>query len=71
MLARPIAAEARAEQGRPLRKATAFAAALSLGAASLLLLVGLAIGAGAANYFDDVTFTSAAGSTIRIVSARS
>jgi cytochrome c biogenesis protein CcdA len=65
MLARPIAAEA--EAGHPFRKAAAFAAALSLGASAFLLVVGLAIAAGASTYFDDVTFTSTAGITIRIV----
>jgi cytochrome c biogenesis protein CcdA len=65
MLARPIAAEA--EAGRPFRKATAFAAALSLGASVFLLAAGLAIAAGASTYFDDVTFTSTTGITIRIV----
>jgi cytochrome c biogenesis protein CcdA len=67
MLARPIAAEAEAQAGRPFRKAATFAAALSVGAAAFLILVGLAIAAGAATYFDDVTFTSTAGITIRIV----
>jgi cytochrome c biogenesis protein CcdA len=65
MLARPIAAEA--EAGRPFRKAATFAAALSLGASVFLVAVGLAIAAGASTYFDDVTFTSTAGITIRIV----
>jgi cytochrome c biogenesis protein CcdA len=65
MLARPLAAEA--EAGRPFRKAAAFAAALSLGASVFLVAVGLAIAAGASTYFDDVTFTSTAGITIRIV----
>ena len=67
MLARPIAAEAEAPQGRPFRKAATFAAALSVGAAAFLIVVGLAIAAGASTYFDDVTFTSTAGITIRIV----
>jgi cytochrome c biogenesis protein CcdA len=67
MLARPIAAEAQADQGRPFRAAATFAAALSLGASSFLILVGLAIAAGASTYFDDVTFTSTAGITIRIL----
>jgi cytochrome c biogenesis protein CcdA len=66
MLARPIAAEAEAH-GRPLRKAALFAAGLSVGAAAFVVLVGLAIAAGASTYFDDVTFTSTAGITIRIV----
>ena len=65
MLARPIAAEA-AAQGRPFRKAALFATGLSLGASAFLVLVGLAIAAGASTYFDDVTFTSTAGITIRI-----
>lgn len=67
MLARPIASEAEAHAGRPFRKAATFAAALSAGAAAFLVLVGLAIAAGASTYFDDVTFTSTAGITIRIV----
>src|ERR671911_50633 len=46
MLARPIAAEAQAG-GRPFRKAAAFAAALSVGASLFLVMVGLAIAAGA------------------------
>jgi cytochrome c biogenesis protein CcdA len=66
MLARPIAAEAQADRGRPFRKAATFAAALSVGASSFLILVGLGIAGGASTYFDDVTFTSAAGITIRI-----
>ncbi|MBW3592505.1 MAG: hypothetical protein KY396_02310, partial [Actinobacteria bacterium] len=65
MLARPIAAEA--ETGRPFRRAAEFAAALSLGASVFVVGVGLAIAAGASTYFDDVTFTSPVGITIRIV----
>jgi cytochrome c biogenesis protein CcdA len=67
MLARPIAAEAEAQRGRPFRKAAVFAAGLSVGASAFLILVGLAIAAGASTYFDDVTFTSTAGIAIRIV----
>jgi cytochrome c-type biogenesis protein len=67
MLARPIAAEAAARGGRPFRKAVTFAAGLAAGASAFLILVGLAIAAGASTYFDDVTFTSTAGITIRIV----
>jgi cytochrome c-type biogenesis protein len=66
MLARPIVAEAEA-QGRPFRKAALFATGLSVGASAFLVLVGLAIAAGASTYFDDVTFTSTAGIAIRIV----
>src|SRR5918996_5509781 len=66
MLARPIAAEAQAG-GRPFRKAALFAAGLSFGASLLLVVVGVAIAAGASTYFDDVTFTSTAGITIRAV----
>jgi cytochrome c biogenesis protein CcdA len=65
MLARPLAAEAR--EGRPFRKAAMFAAGLSVGASAFLVVVGLGIAAGASTYFDDVTFTSTAGITIRIV----
>jgi cytochrome c biogenesis protein CcdA len=65
MLARPIGAEAKA-QGRPFRKAALFATGLSIGASAFLVLAGLAIAAGASTYFDDVTFTSTAGITIRI-----
>src|ERR671911_1672512 len=54
MLARPIAAEAEAPQGRPFRKAATFAAALSVGAAAFLIVVGLAIAAGASTDFGDV-----------------
>ena len=67
MLARPIAAETRAQRGRPFRKAATFAAGLSVGASVFLMGVGLGIAAGASTYFDDVTFTSTAGITIRIV----
>lgn len=66
MLARPIAAETQTTGGHPFRKAASFAAALSLGASSFLVLVGLAIAAGAATYVKQVTFTSTAGITIRI-----
>ena len=66
MLARPLAAEAALERGRPFPKAAVFAAGLSVGASVLLVAVGLAIAAGASTYFDDVTFTSTAGITIRI-----
>jgi cytochrome c biogenesis protein CcdA len=66
MLTRPLAAEAEG-QGRPFRKAALFAAGLSVGASAFVVLVGLAIAAGASTYFDDVTFTSTAGITIRIV----
>jgi cytochrome c biogenesis protein CcdA len=67
MLARPLAAEAQARDGRPFRKAATFAAGLSVGASAFLVAVGLAIAAGASTYFDDVTFTSTAGITIRIL----
>jgi cytochrome c biogenesis protein CcdA len=67
ILARPLAAEADALSRRPFRKAATFAAGLSVGASVFLVLVGLAIAAGASTYFDDVTFTSTAGITIRIV----
>jgi cytochrome c-type biogenesis protein len=67
LLGRPIAAEGEAAPGRPFRKAATFAAALSLGAASFLVLAGLAIAGGAATYFDDVTFTSTTGIAIRVV----
>jgi cytochrome c biogenesis protein CcdA len=66
MLARPLAAEAE-PHGRPFRKAALFAAGLSVGASTFLVLVGLAIAGGASIYFDDVTFTSTAGITVRIV----
>jgi cytochrome c biogenesis protein CcdA len=65
ILARPLAAEPESEHR--FRRAASFAAALSLGAASFLILVGLAIAAGASTYFDDVTFTSVPGIAIRIV----
>ena len=67
ILARPIAAEAETERGRPFRRAAGFAAGLSVGASAFLVAVGLAIAAGASAYFDDVTFTSTAGITIRLV----
>jgi cytochrome c biogenesis protein CcdA len=67
MLARPIAAEAQAQTGHPFRKAALFAAGLSFGASLFLVVVGVAIAAGASTYFDDVTFTSTAGITIRVV----
>jgi cytochrome c biogenesis protein CcdA len=67
MLARPIAAEAEARGDRPFRKAAMFAAGLSVGASAFLVVVGIAIAAGASTYFDDVTFTSTAGITIRLV----
>lgn len=67
MLARPLADEAQAQSGRPFRTAAMFAAGLSFGASTFLVLVGLAIAGGASAYFDDVTFTSTAGITIRIV----
>ncbi|MGH2796629.1 MAG: cytochrome c biogenesis protein CcdA [Thermoleophilaceae bacterium] len=67
MLARPLAAEAQAGRDPPFRAALRFAAGLSVGATTFLILVGLAIAAGASTYFDDVTFTSRAGITIRIV----
>jgi cytochrome c-type biogenesis protein len=67
MLARPLAGEAQAGGRRPFRPALRFAAGLSLGAATFLVLVGLAIAAGASTYFDEVTFTSTAGITIRVV----
>lgn len=67
MLARPITAEAEAREGRPFRKAATFATGLAVGASLFLVLIGLAIAAGASTYFDDVTFTSRAGIAIRIV----
>jgi cytochrome c biogenesis protein CcdA len=66
MLARPLAAEAAVEGGRPFRRAALYAAGLSLGASVFLVGVGVAIAAGASTYFDDVTFTSTAGIAIRI-----
>jgi cytochrome c biogenesis protein CcdA len=67
MLARPIASEAQTGRRRPFRKAASFAAALTVGTSAFLILVGVAIAAGASACFADVTFTSTAGITIRIV----
>ena len=67
ILARPIAIEAQGEGGRPIRKALGFAAALSLGAATFLALLGVAIAFGGGALFEDVTFTSTTGRVLRIV----
>jgi cytochrome c-type biogenesis protein len=55
-----------ADSGRSARPAV-FGGSLALGAASFMLLAGLAIAAGGEALFAGVTFTSAAGITIRAV----
>lgn len=57
-----------AEEGSPQRsKPLIFAAALALGAAVFLLILGLAVALGGDAIFKDVTFASTAGRAIRIV----
>lgn len=56
-----------AEEGSPRRsKPLTFAAALALGAAAFLLILGLAVALGGGAIFKDVTFASTAGRVIRI-----
>lgn len=67
MLARPIGTEAHASRDqRVTRKALGFAAALSLGAAAFLGLLGTAVALGGAALFEGLTFTSAAGRILRV-----
>ncbi len=57
-----------AGEGSPQRsKRLTFAAALALGAAVFLLILGLAVALGGGAIFKDVTFASTAGRVIRIV----
>lgn len=57
-----------AEEDSPRRnKPLTFAAALALGAAVFLLILGLAVALGGGAIFKDVTFASTAGRAIRIV----
>ena len=57
-----------AEESSPRRsKPLTFAAALALGAAVFLLILGLAVALGGGAIFKDVTFASTAGRAIRIV----
>ena len=63
MLAGPLATGGR----RPLRRALAYATALSIGAATFLAVTGGALAVGAGSLVEDVTFTSAAGRVLRIV----
>lgn len=67
LLARETGAEREGGNRRVLLRALRFALALALGAAAFLLLAGAAIAAGGAPLFEEVTFTSTAGRTIRIV----
>lgn len=66
ILARAPAGEDGAPAAPSGRAAVRFAAALSLGASAFLLAAGAGIAAGGSALFSDVTFTSAAGRTIRI-----
>ena len=66
LLARETGAE-RGEERSVLPRTLRFATALSIGAALFLLLAGAAIALGGAPLFEGVTFTSAAGRTIRII----
>ncbi len=65
LLATLLAREAGVD--RRTGRALGFAAALALGAAAFLLLAGLTVALGAGALFAGVTFTSAAGRTIRTV----
>lgn len=51
----------------PLRKALHYAVALSAGASLFLLLVGIALALGAGILFEQVTFTSIVGRSLRII----
>lgn len=66
LLARAIPGEPGAGHGRAGR-ALRFAAALSLGAGSFLLLAGSLLALGAGTWFENVTFTSPAGRVIRTI----
>lgn len=63
MLARPLADAT----GRPLRRALAYAGALSIGAVGFLTITGGALALGAGSIVDDVTFTSTTGRVLRVV----
>lgn len=67
LLARETGAEAGGRRREAMGKGLRFATALSLGAAAFLLLAGIGIGLGGGALFRGVTFTSAAGMTIRVV----
>ena len=66
MLARPLASAEDAGM-RPLRRALAYASALSVGAAGFLTLTGGALALGAGSLVEDVTFTSTTGRVLRVV----
>lgn len=65
MLARPIGADG-SNGVRPMGRALRYAAALSVGAASFLALVGGALALGAGSAVEGVTFTSTAGRVLRV-----
>lgn len=67
LLARETGIERGAEPRQAVRMGLAFAAALSAGAAVFLFLAGVVIAFGGGPLFAGVTFTSAAGITIRAV----
>ncbi|MBI2843909.1 MAG: hypothetical protein HYX78_10960 [Armatimonadetes bacterium] len=67
LLARETGIERGAEPRQAVRRGLVFAAALSAGAAVFLLLAGVVIAFGGGPIFAGVTFTSAAGITIRAV----
>ena len=62
MLAKPLAET----DGRPIRRALAYASALSIGAVGFLTITGGAFALGAGAIVDDVTFTSTTGRVLRI-----
>jgi cytochrome c biogenesis protein CcdA len=65
MLARPLTGETADHGTHDVRRALAFATALSLGATAFLLLTGTLMALGADALFEDVKFTSPAGRVIR------
>ena len=67
MLARPLGERAAAEQRRPLKDALSFASALSVGAATFLIVIGSVIAVIGGGLFAGVTFTSTAGRVVRFV----
>lgn len=67
LLAREVGTESEERSAFP--RALRFAAALAVGASLFLILAGAVIAAGGGPLFEQVTFTSAAGRTIRIVIA--
>lgn len=67
LLARAINSSQEGNQGTKIGRAAQYGAALAVGAGFFLLLIGTGIALGGGALFKQVTFTSTAGRTLRIV----